>query len=590
MSQRFPAWVGWPGTGPAPGHEWLPGKKLRIGILLLTYVFFTLALSVNYVYSVTFFLLAILGMYVGLRRGFVNGLTRAEKVIMLFFVAYPTVQIASYLLGTQTNVGFRFLGRDLRLLLFLPVYVCVRWSFPKRIHLALALGAGAIAAFVLAVMQFWLMAAGGQPPQGVAGTHIVFGDLALLCGCLSGMLLIAERRTGWWLPLSAAVISSGVGTCVLSLSRGGWVAIPFLMFFLISVLPYRWRWRALWFSIALAIGAVVGVGAFLPKVVNRAETALEHGQALARFGLNKSYSELNSAACPNTLPFMRALSTVIDVHPLQAKRLLEIKADPLIKQMRSRRMRCRSDYVFEVAVPKSIRAVWVGVRRHVEPGGYQRAAILVRGKGQVGVYNVPPVTVDSPTTYRLQVLGGRDLSSNPFLHIWVQAGGRIRFVPIQLHRGEYTQDVITTSIGSRLIMWWAALHAFVRHPLLGTGTGTFQYVLRASPVAAALVDAGKLYQHPHNDVLNALYASGLFGLAVLAALYMLFFLPSGDRIATRVSQATGTALIIFGLSESMLIHSFVITYWVMLSAILLATRTQAYRAGGDRIRGASLGT
>jgi len=91
-----------------------------------------------------------------------------------------------------------------------------------------------------------------------------------------------------------------------------------------------------------------------------------------------------------------------------------------------------------------------------------------------------------------------------------------------------------TSIGSRFLMWRAALMMFVAHPLLGVGTG--DYV----PALSGYIDSGlfpeflREFNQPHNIYLFALATNGIFGLAAL-----LFVMYRSVRFAALLLRADG---------------------------------------------------
>lgn len=141
---------------------------------------------------------------------------------------------------------------------------------------------GALACFATAYAQLhgwtgvWLVGEGWGRPGGVVNP-IYFGNISLLLGFLGllGGLQLARRHRGiaWgllgWLALLCGLLAS-----VLSLSRGGWVALPFLLFI---VLGSAWRQRQK--------GRLVGlIGVFLAGILV-AQTLVPEGALRERVGL-----------------------------------------------------------------------------------------------------------------------------------------------------------------------------------------------------------------------------------------------------------------------------------------------------------------
>ena len=124
----------------------------------------------------------------------------------------------------------------------------------------------------------------------------------------------------------------------------------------------------------------------------------------------------------------------------------------------------------------------------------------------------------------LPVCASGPLYPSPALHAAPRNGDRLGItirgknlvnlvVPWSSTTGEYRYAMLQSSVGQRLEMWVVAWHLFKSAPLTGVGSGAYM----AS--AQKLVDEGSappvtsIYDHPHNEYLDALSSRGLVGLA-----------------------------------------------------------------------------
>ena len=80
------------------------------------------------------------------------------------------------------------------------------------------------------------------------------------------------------------------------------------------------------------------------------------------------------------------------------------------------------------------------------------------------------------------------------------------------------------------------------------------------------------YEHPHNDLLDALASGGVIGLAVQLLLYLiplLIFVPAArdpdpERRALGWIGVLGvTGFVVFGMTEAMFVHSLVIGWYAL---------------------------
>ena len=82
-----------------------------------------------------------------------------------------------------------------------------------------------------------------------------------------------------------------------------------------------------------------------------------------------------------------------------------------------------------------------------------------------------------------------------------------------------------TSVGARFDYWRAAVETTFKHPLLGTGPGTFQ-----RPYAQLKSPAAEMARLAHNDYLEQFSDSGIVGGTLYGAWIVLSLLTIGRRV------------------------------------------------------------
>ena len=132
----------------------------------------------------------------------------------------------------HANFLFRYWDSPARLMLAIPIYLALK-NLGVRIATALETGLplGAIAGFLVAATnQYFQFGSLASRLSTSYMNPIHFGNLALLLGILS---LCSINWTGkdnrYLLALKMLGLFSGVGASIMSGTRGGWIAIPFVM-------------------------------------------------------------------------------------------------------------------------------------------------------------------------------------------------------------------------------------------------------------------------------------------------------------------------------------------------------------------------
>ncbi|EQD76856.1 O-antigen ligase-related protein [mine drainage metagenome] len=202
--------------------------------------------------------------------------------------------------------------------------------------------------------------------------------------------------------------------------------------------------------------------------------------------------------------------------------------------------------------------------------------MLVRGRGRLSA----GYGSEANREFRESVFAPvRVVLNKPGQRPWIEIppASHLEVIPIQLYPGQYSDYPLETSLGLRLAMWRAAWRMFLEHPLLGVGTGAYRDTADAWVRSGDLIRNAADYDHPHQDLLNTLASQGLLGVVFLLAVYLLplgaFFRacqsPDRDRAAFGFAGCLlVTGMIIGGLTETLFIHSAVITWYTVLISVL----------------------
>ncbi len=132
---------------------------------------------------------------------------------------------------------------------------------------------------------------------------------------------------------------------------------------------------------------------------------------------------------------------------------------------------------------------------------------------------------------------------------------------------KYKSGIISTSIGSRFIMWKAAFKMFLSNPILGVGTG--DYIIKTKEYSQSLKFPSFItqYNHPHNVYLFIMATLGLIGLASLFYIFLKILIYSKRLIYSEnnfygyISLAITSHIMISSLTECIIyIHMLLVTF------------------------------
>lgn len=573
--------------------EHLGERVLRATILGIFYATLASFLCVDYAASAGLFLLAGLGFGLGLVRGFSSGLSSAEKKLLVVFAALPIVAVLSYALGNQTEVGFRMLGRLWRLVLFIPIFVALRWARPRARETGIFLLLGLIGALALA----WMQLSGGNGvhaalwnyrhglfPTAQSGDHISFGDLAVIQGFVAAALIaggarVAARRRWWFAAAAAAAVLLGGFAAVLSGARGAWLSG------LAMAAVGAWLWwrpgrpgvRRYKSTLLLALVVALAASAIIFGPLRSRLAAAWHGvpEAVRTLkGRKPGEQAMRLSACPNsqaTLATVRANSQLMGpVKMMVRKGLAWAPSAPAA---------CRSGYYLSVVAAGH--GARIRIPRNGASSGNQRASLLARGNFRWRVQGGPWHQEHLKRATVVSAISAKGAGALLPVEIVPEPGRSLELIPMQLHAGAWSDYWARTSSGARLAMWALAARLFVTAPGHGQGFGAFQ---RSADNAIAQGRAPAAifgFEHPHSDYLNVLYGSGLLGLLALLALlvgvprYTALLgrqVPRGspESFARPALYLLIVGFAAAGLTESLLVHSFCTSWLALICAGLLA--------------------
>lgn len=572
---------------PAAWLARLPGESrldrlYRVLVASVVLLFPGLCLLVDRSDSVSLLLLGAVGVLIWVRDGFKSNLSRDDWLLVGAFYAFFLSALISFEFGHQTSEGFRLLGRYLRFLFVLPMLIALRRYRPPVLVLWAGLGLGCLLIGMEALWQY-VAGFGEVRPAGNTDVAIVFGDLAMLTGfTFAASYPYLSTRVPHAGLLVAAYALTALLACFLSGSRGAWLAVPtLLMLFFVQrhlLTPRR---------VLMGSGAVLalfGVLLFLPRtdLLKRARSLITESRA---------YFELKQLPSPQPgdplcLDQPEALRSWLDGSNTPQPQDLDFRvvtlSSPDVQSLggtmchRANAIRI-SNHSGEIA--------WMQLTRYQTPKeSIASTHLMVKGEGYIEYANQPevaarikhpgftPITLTAPAKY-----GGA-------LWLGVDARTALWLLPLESYLGEYRYGMLQTPVGLRLEMWTTALHLFHEAPLLGIGTGAYQFGTRALVAQGGAVPYAASFDHPHSDYLEALASRGLVGFLALLILLAVPGWVSWKRLDSMDPKITGAALsglvVVLGyavcaLTESLFMHSIGIGWYVMLTTVLYSAAVNA---------------
>jgi O-antigen ligase len=152
-------------------------------------------------------------------------LDRKEKQLLTSFGLFAAYGLFSII---WLDESLSLFDTPSRFALAVPIYLLLRRSPPSRYAFWLGTATGAIGGGVLALYQRFIL---GLPHDAIGYTHhIRFGDISLVLGGIAcaGLPYFSKVRRGILVPMAA--LAFGIIGSILSGARGGWPAIPILLY------------------------------------------------------------------------------------------------------------------------------------------------------------------------------------------------------------------------------------------------------------------------------------------------------------------------------------------------------------------------
>lgn len=231
-----------------------------------------LALVIPSGYSIGFYLFCFAGIGLWLKpRG-----TLISTETQYFFWPILTYALGQTVLALHEKWAFRELSDYVPYILLLFGMWGIRFYKPNAKWFWLGMATGALAAALLAGYQSIILGlrAGGH-------THpIQFGNIALLMGVLCLVRVIVNPIIDWLNSLMCLGFISGLAASIWSQTRGGWIAVGFVLIWIFATAAKKWHRGK------LAIASIMIVIIMIIPIL--------HTDSLVVKRINEAVSEVNS--------------------------------------------------------------------------------------------------------------------------------------------------------------------------------------------------------------------------------------------------------------------------------------------------------
>ncbi|WP_087743022.1 MULTISPECIES: O-antigen ligase family protein [unclassified Acidovorax] len=214
-----------------------------------------------------------------------NPVPRAAWWLTAAFVAMAGL----WTLDVGTAWGMGSMERPTKYLLALPCMFYLLTFAPRVSWLWAGIAVGAVGAGLIGFYQVGMR--GLERANGYTNA-IQYGDLSMLLGLMSGVVLVVQWRrwNAWQRGLLAVAVALGMVGCVLSQSRGGWLALalllPVCVWLLVRTTGQRslyWGLTALAFA-AAALSQVPAIERRLDEARQEVQTYQERGDGSSSVG------------------------------------------------------------------------------------------------------------------------------------------------------------------------------------------------------------------------------------------------------------------------------------------------------------------
>lgn len=219
-------------------------------VYLLLFLLPVAGISVRHWLSTTFLLLTVLAIPELWRRPW--DLDRRERIFLVAVSAFFVLFLATAFANGWSHTQTANLGRELRYLAIVPIYLMMRRLPHAGLWLVRGAVIGGFALFAQALFDVYLLRL--PRAQGIYSPNLLGPFAAYLCA----FMLVTWRLDRTWRPVLLASMLAAVAALALSASRGGYVGFVGMLIVWAAV---RFRGRRLWAAAAgIAVLAVFAYG------------------------------------------------------------------------------------------------------------------------------------------------------------------------------------------------------------------------------------------------------------------------------------------------------------------------------------------
>jgi len=386
----------------------------------------------------------------------------------------------------------------------------------------------------------------------------------------------------------AGVVLMGLLASFLSGTRGAWLAIPVLLF-LFLFCRHLLRLRTVLIGTA-TISALFALLVSLPQtqVLQRIKVMILQTETYLIIKQSDERS-INNHRCLDDKNVLQSwISLGHGSFPTGSS--VEVMDISLADKSLLASYGCTHGYALYLSNHSNVVA-WLMLPRY-QPSNMKQAhfQLISKGVGQVGSEDRNQYPIHTQTFTSISEIissqsgDGIMLTVSPSQVLWV--------IPEESYDGEYSYPILDTPVGQRFDMWHAAIHLFMQARVFGVGLGAYQAKTKELVKTGAAVPVSANFDHPHSDYFDALATRGMIGffalLLILAVPAWLYSNKINSRDPHQMGAALGGLLVavgfaIFGLTETMFIHSVTIGWYVIMTSVfLVSTEVPAGQGPGKR--------